>query len=82
MGGLPSHLTVLGGGYVGLELAQTFGRIGSHVTVVERNGSLIHREDQNVTEAIGRLFRDEWIEVLTGARRARRGGTLRVPSLA
>jgi pyruvate/2-oxoglutarate dehydrogenase complex dihydrolipoamide dehydrogenase (E3) component len=63
---LPGHLIVLGGGYVGLELAQAFRRFGSRVTVVERNGSLIHREDPDVSEAIERLFRDEGIEVLTG----------------
>src|SRR5262249_16480839 len=63
---LPGHLIVLGGGYVGLELAQAFRRFGSRVTVVERNGALIHREDPDVTEAIERLFRDEGIEVLTG----------------
>jgi pyruvate/2-oxoglutarate dehydrogenase complex dihydrolipoamide dehydrogenase (E3) component len=63
---LPEHLIVLGGGYVGLELAQAYRRFGSRVTVVERNGSLIHREDPDVTEAIERLFRDEGIEVLTG----------------
>ena len=63
---LPEHLIVLGGGYVGLELAQAYRRFGSRVTVVERNGSLIHREDLDVTEAIEQLFRDEGIEVLTG----------------
>ena len=51
---LPEHLIVLGGGYVGLELAQAFRRFGSRVTVVERNGALIHREDPDVTEAIER----------------------------
>jgi pyruvate/2-oxoglutarate dehydrogenase complex dihydrolipoamide dehydrogenase (E3) component len=63
---LPGHLIVLGGGYVGLELAQAFRRFGSRVTVVERNGALIHREDPDVTEAIERLFRDEVIDVRTG----------------
>ncbi|WP_020467292.1 dihydrolipoyl dehydrogenase family protein, partial [Singulisphaera acidiphila] len=62
---LPEHLIVLGGGYVGLELAQAFRRFGSRVTVVERNGALIHREDPDVTDAIEHLCRDEGIEVLT-----------------
>jgi pyruvate/2-oxoglutarate dehydrogenase complex dihydrolipoamide dehydrogenase (E3) component len=64
---LPGHLIVLGGGYVGLELAQAMRRLGSRVTVVERNGSLIHREDRDVTEAIEKVFSDEEIEVATGA---------------
>jgi pyruvate/2-oxoglutarate dehydrogenase complex dihydrolipoamide dehydrogenase (E3) component len=79
---LPEHLIVLGGGYVGLELAQAFRRFGSRVTVVERNGALIHREDPDVTEAIERLFRDEGIEVLTGTAvtrvEGRSGETLRL----
>jgi pyruvate/2-oxoglutarate dehydrogenase complex dihydrolipoamide dehydrogenase (E3) component len=65
---LPAHLIVLGGGYVGLELSQAFRRFGSHVTVIERSATLIHREDADVTEAIESLFRDEGIEVLTGTR--------------
>jgi pyruvate/2-oxoglutarate dehydrogenase complex dihydrolipoamide dehydrogenase (E3) component len=36
------------------------------VTVVERNGTLIHREDPDVTEAVEQLFRDEGIDILTG----------------
>src|SRR4051812_49141293 len=63
---LPEHLLVLGGGYVGLELAQAFRRFGSRVTVVERNAALIHREDEDVTEAVERLLRDEGIEIRTG----------------
>ena len=63
----PGHLIVLGGGYVGLELAQAFRRFGGRVTVVERNGSLIHREDPDVSEAVARLFQDEGIGVLTDA---------------
>ena len=63
---LPEHLIVLGGGYVGLERAQAFRRFGSRVTVVERHGAPIHREDPDVTEAIQRLFRDEGIGVRTG----------------
>lgn len=65
LGEVPEHLIVLGGGYVGLELAQAFRRFGSRVTVVERNNSLISREDPDVTEAMEQLFRDEGIEVKT-----------------
>jgi hypothetical protein len=40
-------------------MAQAFRRLGSRVTVIERNGALIHREDPDVTAALGDLFRDE-----------------------
>jgi pyruvate/2-oxoglutarate dehydrogenase complex dihydrolipoamide dehydrogenase (E3) component len=66
LGELPEHLIVLGGGYVGLELAQAFRRFGSRVTVVERNSALIYREDSDVSELVQQIFRDEGIEVLTG----------------
>src|SRR5919206_1873836 len=68
---VPGHLLVLGGGYVGLELAQAFRRFGSRVTLVERNDALAHREDRDVSEALRELFDDEGIEVLTATPVAR-----------
>ena len=65
---IPEHLLVLGGGYVGLELSQAMRRFGSRVTVIERNARLIHREDQDISEALHELFKDEGIDVLTSAR--------------
>jgi pyruvate/2-oxoglutarate dehydrogenase complex dihydrolipoamide dehydrogenase (E3) component len=64
---LPVHLIVLGGGYVGLELAQAYRRFGSRVTVVQHGPQLLDREDPDVADAIGRLFADERIEVLLSA---------------
>ena len=64
---VPGHLLVLGGGYVGLELAQAVRRFGSRVTIVERNGLLAHREDPDVSEALQQLCADEGIDVLTSA---------------
>ena len=61
---LPEHLVVIGGGFVGLELAQAMRRFGSRVTMLERGQHLIGREDPDVAEAILHLFRDEGIEVL------------------
>jgi pyruvate/2-oxoglutarate dehydrogenase complex dihydrolipoamide dehydrogenase (E3) component len=64
---LPAHLIVLGGGYVGLELAQAYRRFGSRVTVVEHGSQLAGREDPDVADAIGRLFGDEGIDALLSA---------------
>src|SRR5262245_40487018 len=64
---LPAHLIVLGGGYVGLELAQAYRRFGSRVTVIQHGPQLAGREDPDVAEAIGQLFSDEGIEVLLSA---------------
>lgn len=63
---VPEHLIVLGGGYVGLEIAQAFRRFGSRVTVVERNATVIHREDTDVTAAMTELLTDEGIAISTG----------------
>ena len=62
---IPEHLLVLGGGYVGLELSQAMRRFGSRVTLIERNPRLVHREDQDISDAMHELFEDEGIEVLT-----------------
>jgi pyruvate/2-oxoglutarate dehydrogenase complex dihydrolipoamide dehydrogenase (E3) component len=64
LGRIPKHLIVLGGGYVGLELAQAVKRFGSRVTVVEQGSRLLAREDQDVSDELAELFREEGIEVL------------------
>jgi pyruvate/2-oxoglutarate dehydrogenase complex dihydrolipoamide dehydrogenase (E3) component len=60
---LPEHLIVLGGGYVGLELAQAMRRFGARVTVLEAGEQLAGREDADVGAAVLELFRDEGITV-------------------
>ncbi len=65
---VPAHLLVMGGGYIGLELAQAFRRFGSRVTVIDRNQRLLPREDQDVSEGLRTLFEKEEIEVVLGAR--------------
>jgi pyruvate/2-oxoglutarate dehydrogenase complex dihydrolipoamide dehydrogenase (E3) component len=64
---IPEHLLVLGGGYVGLELAQAFRRFGSRVTVIDRNRSLAHLEDEDVRAGLASLFHDEGIDVRLNA---------------
>jgi pyruvate/2-oxoglutarate dehydrogenase complex dihydrolipoamide dehydrogenase (E3) component len=55
---------VLGGGFVGLEMAQAMRRFGSRVTILERGPQLLGHEDSDVAEELLRLFQDEGIEVL------------------
>jgi pyruvate/2-oxoglutarate dehydrogenase complex dihydrolipoamide dehydrogenase (E3) component len=60
---LPSHLIVLGGGYVGLEFAQAFVRFGSRVTVLERGPQLLAREDKDVADALLAFLRLDGVDV-------------------
>src|SRR5246127_1053202 len=56
---VPQHLIVLGGGYVGLEMAQAYRRFGSRVTIIERGPLLAGREDPDVAEEMRRILCDE-----------------------
>ena len=67
LGRLPSHLIVLGGGYVGVELAQAFRRLGSAVTILQHGSQLLDREDPDVAAAVQEIFGQDGIEVVTGA---------------
>ena len=71
---IPEHLLVMGGGYIGLELAQAMRRFGSLVTVIERNARLVHREDQDVADGLRTLFESEGIELVFNARVERISG--------
>ena len=61
------HLIVLGGGYVGLELAQAYRRFGSRVTIIQHGPQLMDREDPDVAEEVQRILSDEGIQVLLAA---------------
>jgi len=65
--GLPPHLIVLGGGYVGLEMAQAYRRFGSRVTIIEPGPQIIGREDRDIADEMQRLLADEGIAFLTEA---------------
>jgi pyruvate/2-oxoglutarate dehydrogenase complex dihydrolipoamide dehydrogenase (E3) component len=64
---LPSHLIVLGGGYVGLELAQTYRRVGSRATIIQSGPQLLSREDPDVADEMQRILSDEGIQILLAA---------------
>jgi pyruvate/2-oxoglutarate dehydrogenase complex dihydrolipoamide dehydrogenase (E3) component len=64
---LPSHLIVLGGGYVGLELAQTYRRVGSRATIIQSGPQLLSREDPDVADEMQRILSDGGIQILLAA---------------
>lgn len=60
---LPKHLIVLGGGYVGLEMAQAYRRFGSDVTILEAGPQISGREDPDIAEEIASFLRGEGIVI-------------------
>ncbi len=63
----PESMIVLGGGPIGCELGQTFSRLGVRVTIVQRDGRLLPREDPDVSEFIARRLSNEGVAVITKA---------------
>jgi pyruvate/2-oxoglutarate dehydrogenase complex dihydrolipoamide dehydrogenase (E3) component/uncharacterized membrane protein YdjX (TVP38/TMEM64 family) len=63
---VPQRLVVLGGGPIGCELAQSFARLGSHVTQVEMGARIMIREDEEVSELAKASLEADGVQVLTG----------------
>jgi pyruvate/2-oxoglutarate dehydrogenase complex dihydrolipoamide dehydrogenase (E3) component len=64
---LPQHLLIVGGGYIGVEFAQVFRRFGAEVTILQRSGQLMPKEDKDVANAIRDFLQAEGIRVLCSA---------------
>jgi len=77
---LPKRLAVIGGGPIGCELAQAFGRFGSRVTVIEIAPQILGREDGDAAAVLQRAFLAEDIDLQVGVRilAVERRGTERV----
>ena len=76
---LPKALLVIGGGPIGCELAQTFSRFGSEVTLLSRGKRLLPRDDADAAEILKRRFEREGIRLIFGAKllRAERGNGIK-----
>jgi pyruvate/2-oxoglutarate dehydrogenase complex dihydrolipoamide dehydrogenase (E3) component len=78
---LPSHLLVLGGGPIGLEMAQAFQRIGSHVTVVEFMEQILGPEDVDIAQILRSRLEQEGMRILTSTKAVKAessGSTIRL----
>ena len=65
---LPERLTVIGGGYLGLEFASIYRHFGTHVTVLESAERLLPREDEDIAAAVAEILLGDGVDVITGAR--------------
>ena len=67
MKSVPQHLLVLGGGPVGVEIAQAVRRLGGDVTIIERSEHLLSNEPAPLGTALAEVLRGEGIELVLGA---------------
>lgn len=63
---VPQSLIVMGGGAIGVELAQVFARFGAEVTVIEGAPRLVPAEEPEAAEVLERVLRAEGLKVVTG----------------
>lgn len=72
---LPEHLIILGGGPIAIEMAQSFARLGSRVTVIQRSHQILSREDEDMAAIVMRslavdgvrFYLDSNIELVRGS---------------
>ncbi|QEY21652.1 mercury(II) reductase [Psychrobacillus sp. AK 1817] len=64
---VPKRLTVIGSGYIGMELGQLFHHLGSEVTLMQRSGRLLKEYDPEISEAVERALTEQGINLIKGA---------------
>ncbi len=64
----PASLTIMGAGYIGLEIAQAYSRLGVKVRIIEFTDRVLRTQTPDVSEAIAHQLKGEGIEILPGYR--------------
>ena len=64
---LPKRLAVLGAGPIGSEMAQSFARFGSEVSLIEREAHILPREDSDAAARVQEAFRNDGVRIYLGA---------------
>jgi pyruvate/2-oxoglutarate dehydrogenase complex dihydrolipoamide dehydrogenase (E3) component len=62
----PHRLAIIGGGPIGCELAQTFGRLGCEVTLLDRNNQILTKEDPDAAEILQQVLVAEGVNLVLG----------------
>ena len=64
---LPKSMAIMGGGPVAIEMAQAFSRLGAKVTVVQRDGQILSREDKDMSDTLRGILASEGVRFLLNA---------------
>jgi len=64
---LPESMIILGGGSIAVEMAQAFTRLGTKVSVIQRSGQILSREDRDVADELLEILKGEGIDFYLGA---------------
>ena len=64
----PEHLLVIGGGPIGVEMAQAFARFGSRVTIVHSGARVLPRDDDDAAAVVAASLAADGVRVVSGAR--------------
>lgn len=64
---LPTHLGILGGGYIGVEFASMFANFGSKVTIFEAAPLFLPREDRDIADAIANILSEQGVDIILNA---------------
>lgn len=64
---LPLRLTIIGGGYIGLEFASMYARFGSKVTILQHGSVFLPKEDRDIAEAVENVLKSYGVSVIMGA---------------
>lgn len=62
---LPGSIAIIGGGPIGIEFAQLFSRFGAKITIIEKLGHILPREDSEISSILEGILKQEGIEILT-----------------
>ena len=77
---LPQRLVILGGGPIGVEMAQAFARLGSKVTLVQSGERILPREDADAAAVVAETLTGEGVDIRTGHKAVRCEGKALVVS--
>lgn len=62
---LPESLVILGAGYIALEIAQAYNRLGSRVTILQRSANILSKQSKDVSDELTKHLSDDGLTILT-----------------